>query len=160
MTKRTRLISSEDLKGRIRPALRAAIRLIVEEGHTQADAARTVGMNPVSLSLALRKPHVVALRAAVKRAWLESESSKAWVTMADLMHNGVSEDIRLKAAKVFLEQAGELGPKHDNTKPRSLVQIVVNGADARPEMRQTMPGVFEVRHEWRDEPGSYDEAPA
>jgi len=114
-------------KGRIRPALATAIRLIVEDGYTQADAAKSVGMNAVSLSIALKKPHVVALRAAVKRAWLGSETDKAWVTVAHLASTASSEDVRLKAAKVFLEAAGELGGGDARISvPASLVQIVMH----------------------------------
>ena len=96
-------------KGRIRPALLTAIRLIVEEGMTQADAARAVGYKAESLTSALRKPHVKAVVAGVKRAWLDSRTSRAWVNVARLADDAVSEDVKLKANRIFLEAAGELG---------------------------------------------------
>lgn len=135
------------VKGRIRPALATAIRLLVEEGRTQAAAAQAVGMNPVSLSLALRKPHIIALRAAVKRAWLDNETSKAWLTMADLANNAASEDVRYKSAKVFLEAAGELdrGQGDGDKGPRSLVQInIQHPLTGDMSGVQSLPGVIEI----------------
>ena len=133
-------------KGRIRPALMTAIRLIVEDGLTQAAAAQRVGMKAASLSIALRKPHVVAMRAAVKRAWLDSETSKAWRTMAYLANGAASEDVRHKSAKVFLDAAGELGGGNGDGQagPRTLVNIVLHHALAgeQPTPNQ-LPGVIE-----------------
>lgn len=133
------------VKGRIRPALATAIRLIVEEGHTQADAAQAVGMNPVSLSLALKKPHVKALRDGVKRAWLDNKTGKAWLTVAALAENAASEDVRLKAAKLFLEAAGELERAGDrDTGPRSLVQIVMHHPAELTTVGGNQSGVIEI----------------
>lgn len=134
------------VKGRIRPALRTAIRLIVEEGLTQADAAKRVGYNAVSLSVALRKPHVRAVVVAVKRAWLENETGKAWRTMADLANGATSEDVRHKSAKVFLDAAGELdGSASGGAKgPPALVQIVINSDPKQGQpIVQRLPGVIE-----------------
>jgi hypothetical protein len=145
MEKQLATAPQRPVKGRIRPALATAIRLIVEEGHTQADAAQAVGMNPVSLSLALKKPHVKALREAVKRAWLDNETGKAWLTVINLSNGAASEDVRLKAAKLLLEAAGELdGGRSDGDKgPKSLVQIVLH----HPAEMTTvggLPGVIEI----------------
>ncbi len=157
MTKKTLATTNQRaVKGRIRPALANAVRLIIEEGLTQADAAQRVGMRQESLSVALRKPHVAALKNDVKRAFLASATSKAWVIMAQLANGAVSEDVRFKAAKVFLEAAGELSADGARDQaPRSLVQIVVNhpqvpggGADERhPGVIERGPGVIEIiRH--------------
>lgn len=97
-------------KGRISPALRSAIHLIVSDGLTVAEAAMRTGYTTHSLTQALKKPHVRALRDSVKRAWIESRTEKAWLTVADLADNAASEDVRLKAAKTFLDAAGELTP--------------------------------------------------
>ena len=147
MEKQPTTETKRPVKGRIRPALDTAIRLIVEEGRTQADAAKAVGMNQVSLSLALRKPHVIALRAAVKRAWLDSKTDKAWVTLANLADNAASEDVRYKSAKLFLEAAGELdgGRDRGDAGPRSVVQILINHPQVVGEgMAAGQPGVIEI----------------
>ena len=142
------------VKGRIRPALAAAIRLIVESGNTQAEAAKAVGMNPVSLSLALRKPHVVAAREGVKRAWLSSATDKAWVTMAQLAHSAASEDVRHKSAKVFLEAAGELSRSGaTDSGPRSLVQILLqHPVTVGASVGHGLPGVIEIIRPGRTPP--------
>jgi hypothetical protein len=146
MTKLITTTPKPPVKGRIRPALRTAIRLLVEEGYTQVDAAKAVGMRQESLSVALKKPYVVALRGAVKRAWLDNATSKAWVTIATLANEAVSEDVRLKAAKLFLEAAGELngGAGADKGGPRSLVQILINHPVGASASGSTLPGVIEI----------------
>ena len=128
MTKQLTATPKRDQKGRIRPALSTAIRLIITEGLTISDAAQRVGMARESLSRALQKPHVRAAKEAVRRAWLENETGKAWLTAAHLASNANSEDVRLKAAKLFLEAAGELGGGGGDPNPgaRSLVRIVIN----------------------------------
>lgn len=134
------------IKGRIRPALITAIRLIVEKGYTQRDAAQAVGMNEVSLSLALHKPHVIEARSAVKRAWLGSATDKAWLTVVTLAETAASEDVRLKAAKTLLDASGELGASKTPDGPRTLVQIVVNHAPATPQpIGHRLPGVIELQ---------------
>ena len=158
------------VRGRIRPALRTAIRLMVEDGMSQADAAKSVGYNQVSLSVALRKPHVKVVVEAVKRAWLGNETGKAWRTVADLANGAASEDVRLKAAKVFLDAAGELDGSNGEGrgKPAGLVQIVINHAPPGGQpIGQRLPGVIEaqpiqrIRHDPsnHDVVGHDDEAP-
>lgn len=120
-------------KGRapqIRPRLQDACRLIVTEGLSVPDAAKRAGMAVHSMQVALRKPHVRAFLASVKHAWMESRTSKAWLNVAQLADSACSEDVRLKANRVFLEAAGELGGKgaDPNATARTLVQIVVNAA--------------------------------
>lgn len=132
-------------KGRIRPALHTAIRLIVEDGLSQAEAAKRVGMKGPSLTVALHKPHVRAAMADVKRAWLESQTSKAWLQVAKLAENAVSEDVRLKASRTFLDAAGELTPADQGgAGPRQLIQIITKSVQmgAQP-LHQRLPGVVE-----------------
>ena len=133
-------------KGRIRPALMTAIRLIVEQGLSQVDAAQRVGMKQESLSKALHKPHVKVALAGVKRAWLESQTSKAWLTVANLAESAVSEDVRLKASRTFLDAAGELTPDDKGgAGPRQLIQIITRSVQmgAQP-LDQRLPGVVEA----------------
>ncbi len=134
-------------KGRISPALRSAIQLIVSDGLTVAEAAGRTGYTTHSLTQALKKPHVRACRDGVKRAWIESRTEKAWLTVADLADNAASEDVRLKAAKTFLDAAGELTPDGGDKAgtARQLIQIVtqsVNLGQHPPSER--LPGVIEA----------------
>jgi hypothetical protein len=132
--------------GRIRPALETAIRLIVEQGYTIADAAKSVGYREHSLIQALHKPHVRAFRAGVKRAWLDSQTSKAWLTVADLAANAASEDVRLKASRTFLDAAGELTPDaKGQAGPSQLIQIITRAVDIGGQpLDQRLPGVIEA----------------
>lgn len=150
------------VKGRIRPALARAIRLIVEDGLSQVDAAAAAGMSQVSLSIALRKPHVKALRAAVKDAWLTNKTGRAWLTIANLAENATSEDARLKAAKIFLEAAGELTPRDTEGRiSRPMVNIIISSPQGESAPQQ-LPGVIEARvqHVRPSDRGGVIEAPA
>ena len=114
----------------IRPRLQAAITAMVTEGLTQAEAAKRAQMSAHSLQVALRKPHVRAFMSHVKDAWLNSRTSQAWLNVAELADRACSEDVRLKANRIFLEAAGELGGGADKgpVQPRQLVQIILNAA--------------------------------
>lgn len=132
-------------KKRIRPALATAIRLIVTEGYTIKDAAKAVGYVPHAVTQALRKPHVRAFRADVKRAWMESQTEKAWRNVADLAQGAQSEDVRLKASRTILEAAGELTPgaeKGDG--PRNLINIGRQEIHHHHPPTERMPGVVEI----------------
>lgn len=131
----------------IRPALREAIRLYVTEGLSKPDACVRAGMTLHGLLAALKKPHVRMFESSVKRAWMDSRTSKAWLNIADLADRGCSEDVRLKANRVFLEAAGELGgPASDpNAAARTLVQIVINAAQNAGHLPASqMSGVIEA----------------
>lgn len=132
----------------IRPRLQEACRLIVTEGLTQAAAAQRAGMSAHSLQVALKKPHVAAFLSHVKRAWLESRTSQAWVNMADLADKACSEDVRYKANRTFLEAAGELGNSRGDGEnlAKTLVQIIVNqGRDVTQLPDGQMRGVIEAQ---------------
>lgn len=110
-------------KGRISPALRTAIILVVEQGLTLKDAAARTGYKPESLAKALCKPHVRAFRADVKRAWWNSKTERAYVDLAELATSAASEDVRLKAIKEVIaidREAQRALPEQ----ARQLVQIV------------------------------------
>lgn len=131
----------------IRPRLQDACKLIVTEGLSIADAARRSGMTPHSLQVALKKPHVRAFLASVKAAWMDSRTSKAWLNVAQLADSACSEDVRLKANRVFLEAAGELGGANQdpNATARQLVQIVINSAQQPTQLPDgQMRGVIEA----------------
>jgi hypothetical protein len=131
-------------KGRIAPALRSAIKLIVEEGYTIADAAKAVGYQTHSLTQALHKPHVRALRASVAAAWRASETEAAWHIVSGLAKGSPSDDVRLKAARTVLEAAGELRPKADEPGlSRTLINIVLSGGRVDAEAGR-LPGVIEA----------------
>ena len=131
MTKQPTTKPKRTEAGRVRAPLAAAVTAIVTRGLSIADAAQEVGMARESLSRALRKPHVQALRAGVKRAWLTSKTDLAWVQVAKLAADAQSEDVRLKAAKTILDAAGELKREGgDDRSPKSLVQIVMHHAPA------------------------------
>lgn len=107
--------------------MRDAVTLMVTEGLSQTDAAQRVGMARESLSRALKRGDVIALKASIRRAWLSSQSEKARITIADLAVNAQSEDVRHKAARSLLELAGELGPGRTadrNPPTATLIQIV------------------------------------
>lgn len=133
-------------KGRISPALATVCRLLVEEGITQAEAAKRTGYKAPSLSIALRKPHVKAYLDSVRRAWKENRTSRAWVNVADLADNAASEDVRLKANRTFLEAMGELGGggEGDGKAPSQLIQIIANHVHTHGHpLSERLPGVVE-----------------
>ena len=134
-------------RGRVSPALRSAITLIVTDGLTVRQAAERSGYKYESLLIAMRKPHVRAFRDGVKRAWMESRTEKAWLTVADLADNAASEDVRLKAAKTFLDAAGELTPDGGDKAgtARQLIQIVTNSVNlGQHPPSERLPGVIEA----------------
>lgn len=130
-------------RGRISPALRTAIKLIVEEGLPVADAAIRTAYKVESLHKALCKPHVRAFRSSVKRAWLASKTERAYVTVANLAEGACSEDVRLKAARVLID----MDQAALNTMPaeaRQLVQIVTQSVNIAGHLPASqMSGVIE-----------------
>lgn len=128
--------------------MRHAIRLIVTEGLTQAEAARASGMKANSLQIALHKPHVQAYVTAVKRAWLESRTFKSWINVANLADHAASEDVRLKANLEFLKEAGEIGGSPDAGAglARQMVQILINAPHSVQHLTSDqVPGVYEAK---------------
>lgn len=115
----------------IRPPVETAIQLIVTRAVTIAEAAESVGMQAPSLAKALRRPHVSERVTRVRREWMESQTSKAWLTVADLAAGAASEDVRLKSCRTILEAAGELGPNRRDDTPRAIagVQIILAGGE-------------------------------
>lgn len=134
-------------KQQIRPRLRHAIDLIVKKGLNQSEAAKTSGMQPHSLSLALSRPHVKAYVEGVKRAHLSGATFKAWHSILDLVENAASEDVRHKAARTVLEHAGELGAglNDKDQAPRQLIQIITDRVQiGQHPLSERLPGVTEA----------------
>lgn len=134
-------------KAQIRPTLARAIEQIVHLGATISEAAEATGMRRESLSKALKKAHVQAHLRGVKQARLESQTFAAYGTIFDLATSAASEDVRLKAAKVVLELAGELGQNDrrdaDHT-PRTTIQIVVSHHGQQQQIAVSDRGVIEA----------------
>ncbi|WP_426040748.1 hypothetical protein [Brevundimonas sp. TWP2-3-4b1] len=122
-------------KQQIRPGVEAALQLIVQRGLPFFEAAEAVGYKPESLAKALRRPHVLDRLADIKREWMDARTFRAWVGMAELADSAVSEEVRHKSYKVFLEAAGELGGKSDAPHPIGVaVQIIVGSGPDRREV--------------------------
>jgi hypothetical protein len=120
----------------VRPALRAALTSLVHEGLTITEAASRAGLQRESLSKALKKPHVQAVLSDLKRAWATNETAKAWLVVARLAENAVSEDTRLRACRTLLEAAGELSGKSDAPPPvGTAIQIIIGTGPDRREVR-------------------------
>jgi len=132
-------------KGRISPALRTAIILIVEQGLTLKDAAARTGYKPESLAKAMCKPHVRAFRASVKDAWWKSKTDRAYVDLAELATSAMSEDVRLKAIKEVIAIDREV-QRAMPEQARQLVQIVTQSVQiAADPLTQRAGGVIEAK---------------
>ena len=123
-------------KAQVRPGVEAALQLIVQRGLPFREAAEAVGYKPESLAKALRREHVLARLASLKREWMEARTFQAWVGMADLAENAVSEEVRHKSLKVFLEASGELSGRDRAPPPAGVaVQIIIGEGPGRREVR-------------------------
>jgi hypothetical protein len=99
-------------QGRVSKPIRKAIELIVKSGFTQRDAAKQAGIHEVSLSRALRKPHVQAVVEQEKTSLaLEADTLKASakslaiITGIELMERSKSEQIRARMVEFFAREA-------------------------------------------------------
>lgn len=108
---------------RMRPALRNAVAIIVEEGRTQREAAQRAGLDEKSLSRALKRPAIAAYLEAQKAALaLDADTLKAQARRmairvgVQLLHDAKSEQVRARMVEFF---AGE-------PKPGSAVNVQVN----------------------------------
>lgn len=88
-------------KGRIRPQLKEAIRLMVEEGQTILQAAESIGYQANSLIVALKKPHVAAYKTGISRAFVDCEKERSFQKLVWLRDNASSERVSLDAAKTI-----------------------------------------------------------
>ena len=130
----------------IRPPLRAALVCLVHEGLTITAAAEKAGLQRESLSKALKKPHVQAALADVRRAWSTNETAKAWLVVANLAAGAQSEDVQLKACRLVLEAAGELSGKATSAPHvAQVVQILLQGGENRPAIEVSSTGVIEAQ---------------
>lgn len=132
-------------KGRVSPALRTAVTLIVTDALSIADAAKRTGYKVTSLEIALRKPHVKAFKSDVMRAWRDSKTEKAWHTVVDLASGAASEDVKLKAARFLIEQ-DEAAKSAMPDQARQLVQIINHGTVNTGQLpSQQLSGVIEAQ---------------
>ena len=147
-------------KQQVRPGVEAALQLIVQRGIPFSEAAEAVGYKPESLAKALRRVHVLDRLASLKREWMEARTFRAWVGMAELADNAVSEEVRHKSYKVFLEAAGELGGKSDAPPlVGTAIQIIIGAGPDRREVRisdGTSNGVIEA-DPWSPTPAGRDD---
>jgi len=131
-------------KGRISPALRTALTLIVHEGLSKEDAGKRVGIRPNSISKALLKPHVKAALLDVKRAWMSSQTEKAYLVAANLATSANSEDVQLKAARIFIDMDQD-ARKAMPEQARQIVQIVTQNVNMTGHLTTNqMSGVIEA----------------
>lgn len=120
-------------QGRISPRLKQAIQLIVETGCTLTDAAKTTGYTVQSLHLALKRPHVQALKRDMIRNFMQNGTDLARWTLIDLCRNSKSDDVRHKSARTLLELAGEIGGQSSDTKGEiGAVHVHIHRAGRQP----------------------------
>lgn len=125
--------------------MRTALAAYVLEARTVAESARIAGIQAETLQKALRKPHIRDEVIRLKRARLDGLTEKAWLTVADLASDAVSEDVKLKACRLIMEAAGEIGPGRRDESPRAsaAVMIVVGQGPDRREITIGTNGVVE-----------------
>jgi hypothetical protein len=133
-------------RGRVSKRLEKAIRLIEEGGYSISLAAEGSGYQYTSLMAALKKPHVRAYRAGVKRAWRESEAPKSWNRIVKLAENAGSEKVKLEANKTILTALGELTDESEAPgNAVALIQIIRNEVHNHGQpLSQRLPGVVQV----------------
>lgn len=91
--------SSHGIRGRFAPPLVAALEYMGREGVPLSVAAERAGMQPNSLKIALRKPHV---KTALNQIIADVRSGAAQAAYLRINHLGVvaeSENVRLEANK-------------------------------------------------------------
>lgn len=112
-------------KPQVRPKVRAAIGDIVGKGLSISEAAKANGLSYEGLRVALQRPHVRSYQGSVAQAWRESETFVAWNTVSKLQRGAASEDVQLKAARTFIQSAGQLDP--ESSRPPAVpvaIQII------------------------------------
>lgn len=88
-------------KLRISARLKEAIDLMILNGLIRKEAAEKAGLTDHSLYTALRKPHVIAYKNEVMRAFRESEIERSFTRMVDLRDNAKSEHVNADMAKTI-----------------------------------------------------------
>lgn len=133
---------------RMRPALRQAVSLIVEQGLTQRAAAGRVGMNETSLGRALQRKDIAAYVESQK-ALLALDADKikargrsmALLVGIDLLHNAQSEAVRARMVEFFAGEARaapsvsvtvnqNAGGGYEYVRPGQVIEIVEGKASA------------------------------
>ena len=88
---------AKPVKGRIRPALREAIKAMVWEGTSPSLAAEIGKMTLHGLQQALRKPHIKQLYAQEFRQLRENAAPQAYANIVQMGYQARSEDVRFRA---------------------------------------------------------------
>lgn len=129
----------------IRAPLERAIRLIIENGRTLPEACDTAGLQEESVQKALRKEHVKAFCASVKREWMTGQTFRSWSTVEQLRDGSASDKVRLESAALFIRAAGDLEPERNHGPSTALaLQIIVSPQHALPVNVTTAGGVIEA----------------
>lgn len=118
-------------QGRIRPALREAVRLMVEDALTRSQAAEKAGITDHALYCALRKAHVAGYRNELMEVLRTSEASRTIGRAAKLADNAESEHVRLQA-NTWLAGIEGIAPAqrienthiHRNTAPGLVINFI------------------------------------
>lgn len=113
-------------KGRIAPAIRAAIKLRLEEGLTIKEASARAGISEAGWYLAMQRPHVAAAYEAAEVQFIQTVERRRKQYMArdievaaELMERGKSEQVRMRAVEFFSREAPA---------PASPVTVNINAA--------------------------------
>ena len=129
----------------IRAPLERAIRLMIEDGRTLSEACQAAGLQDESVQKALRKEHVKAFCASVKREWMTGQTFRSWSTVENLRDHSASDKVRLESAALFIRAAGELEPDRHHAPTTALaLQIIVAPQHALPTSINTAGGLVEV----------------
>jgi hypothetical protein len=118
---------------RITAKVREAVRLMVEEALTRADAAQKAGITDHALYCAMRKPHVIQYRTRLFEVLRTSEAARTIGRAAKLADKAESEHVRLQA-NTWLAGIEGISPvtKTENTSThRHLVAglVIVRGPE-------------------------------
>jgi hypothetical protein len=111
MSKTATIDNKAPVKRRISPKVRHAISLKVVQGLTWAKAADKAGMSEAGIHKARKLPHVQEYAEQVKIQLIEDVDSmkapykaQAIEVAHDLMHNGKSETVRIRAVEFFASE--------------------------------------------------------
>lgn len=118
--------------GRISKRLDRAIVQIVTEGASITAAAESTGYPVPSLTRALKRPHVIARKQDIIKAFMLSATDLARVSLVDLLRSK-SDDIRLRAACRLLDMAGETVQNRNDNNGLTFGDVTINVLAARPD---------------------------
>lgn len=128
-----------DLPKRIPKKTREALGLIIDQGITQREAAKRVGLNEAALSRTIRRPDVAAYIEYQKAEYLALHEELVGQAKAvalrqaiDLMVNAKAEATRVKLIELFTNEGKDKNP----APPAPSVNIALNGYAYAPKGAQ------------------------